>query len=251
MDQKTSKKIRMEILPETKDIIYEQRESGVTHSPFQLEYVLYQGIKEGNTETVIQTINTYFDNGFVVGRLSKDNIRQIKYWSVSCIALAVHYAILGGVDETEAFNLSDVYIRHIDQLTTIEECIFYMREKAVELTELVRQTVYKNVTTPSIRKVLHYINIHLHERLKIETIAKEVGISRDYLSVLFKKEMNISVHSYIVSAKLEASKTMLIRGDGYDTISYNYGFCSETHYIACFKRAFGITPGEYRKNLYN
>lgn len=178
-------KVRVEILPETPDILYEQRETGVTHSSFQLEYVLYQAIKAGNTAQVKSAIDQYMANGLIVGRLSQNSFRQMQYWAVACISVAIHYAILGGLDETEAFNKSDIYIRKVDHFTTMDQCVDYLQEKAIELTELVRKTKEKQVHSPAIRSCLHYIHIHLHEKLPIAMLAQEVGLSRDYLSRLF------------------------------------------------------------------
>lgn len=243
---KNTEQPNIEILSPSPNQIYEQRETGVTHSPFQLEYPLFQAIREGNTTEVGTAIQNYLKHGLIVGRLSRNTLRQMQYWAVSCISVAIHYAILGGLDETDAFNLSDIYIRQVDQVTSIEEIIPYLKEKALELTGLVEKTKYKRAKSPAIRRCLHYINIHLHDKLPIALLAKECKLSRDYLSVLFKKEMGISLHNYILKEKLEASKLLLLQNQNYDTISYTLGFCSETHYITCFRRRFGMTPGEYK-----
>ncbi|HOO28508.1 MAG TPA: AraC family transcriptional regulator [Lachnospiraceae bacterium] len=241
------KKWKAEILPDTKDPIYEQRETGTTHTPFRLEYVLYQSIMQGNKKQMILAIEEYLQNGLVIGRLSKNAGNQTKYWAVSCIATAIHYAILGGLDETDAYNLSDQYIRHIDRLTELEACIEYLEACAIELVEKVADAKTKEIHSPAIKQCIHYIHIHLHEKLVIEALAKEVGLSRDYLSVLFKSETGTCLHAYILREKLEASKGMLSQGLDYDTIAYNLAFCSESHYISGFKKEYGITPGEYRR----
>lgn len=37
--------------------------------------------------------------------------------------------------------------------------------------------------------------------------------------------------------KLEESKTLLAKGFEYGEIGYYLGFCSQTHYIECFKKS--------------
>ena len=103
-----------------------------------------------------------------------------------------------------------------------------------------------NTSSQAIRKCVHYINIHLHEKLEIADIAKKVGLSRDYLSALFKKEFGVSLHSYIIHEKLEASKLMLKQGITYNAISYNLSFCSQSHFVSCFKKEYGMTPKQYK-----
>lgn len=237
---------KIEIISSDPNPIYSQRESGITHSPFEMEYILYNGIKQGNVKQVNSAIDAYLKSGLVVGRLSNNSLRQMQYWAIACISVAIHYAILGGLDETDAYNLSDIYIRQVDCFSTMDEIISYLKEQALGLTSLVGQSKYKDVHSPNIRRCLHYINIHLHDKLPIDLLAKKCNLSRDYLSTLFKKEMNISLHAYILHEKLEESKLLLAQNQSYATISYTLSFCSESHYITCFKREYGITPGEYR-----
>lgn len=240
--------IKVEIIQESVDPLYEQRESGVFHTAFQLEYILYNAIRNGDVVEMEKAVNDYLHNGVTMGKMSSNSIRQVKYWSVACISIAIHYSILGGLDETQAYNLSDKYIRHVDHISDMEECVSYLKDCAVELTEQVRTSAVDKDLSPTIRKCLHYINTHLHDRLEIQEIADILSLSRDYLSVLFKKEMNISLHKYIIKEKLKAATIMLMKNIDYDKICYDLGFCSETHFITCFKKEYGITPGEY-KNL--
>ena len=189
----------------------------------------------------------YMNHGLVVGRMSLNYTRQMRYWAVACISIGIHYAILGGLDETDAYNLSDTYIRYVDDLTEVKECVTYLKEKAMELASKVRKFKERNIYSPIIKKCLHYIHIHLHERLPIAMLASQLGVSRDYLSTLFRKETGVSLHAYILHEKLEASKQLLIQGEAYDVISYSFAFCSESHYITCFKREYGMTPRQYKR----
>lgn len=70
MMEKNRTKIPMDILPDSINALYEQRESGLTHSSFAMEYMLYQAIQSGDKIRVLEIINEYLGNGLVVGRLS-------------------------------------------------------------------------------------------------------------------------------------------------------------------------------------
>ncbi|WP_167958779.1 helix-turn-helix domain-containing protein [Anaerosporobacter faecicola] len=96
-----------------------------------------------------------------------------------------------------------------------------------------------------IRQCLHYIHQHLHNKITVATLATVCNLSVDYCSLLFKKEVGKTISSYIRTAKLEATKVLLTTNCNYSTICYNYGFCSESYYIACFKKEYGVTPREY------
>lgn len=244
------KKIPVTIIPNKENIIYDQRETGIIHSDFSLEYLLYKAIQAGDTATVNEAIDNYLKRGFVVGKLSDDALTQVRYWAVSCIAVAIHYAILGGLDETDAFNLSDIYIRKVGECTSMEECVSYLRVKAIELAQAVNESTVLKYDSKVISDCIHYINVHLHERLKVDTIAKHLGFSKDYLSSLFKKTTGITIHQYIIKKKLESAKLMLIKDTPFNEICFSLGFCSESHFIECFKKEYGITPGKYKDLTY-
>ena len=237
--------IKYEILSESDSTIEGQRESGITHSSFESEIHLYTSIENGNVEEVEKAVKDYVKKGVVVGRLSQNNSRQMLYWAISCISIGVHYAIKGGLDETAAYNLSDVCIRQLDTTQDFEQCMKFLLEFAIKLTTMVKESNLNPTVSNNIKKSLHYINIHLHENIQIIDIADEISISKDYLSKLFKKEMGISIHKYILDEKLKEAKLMLISGYSSKNICYTLGFCSETHFISLFKKKYNITPKQF------
>ena len=110
---------QVEVLPVTAHPLYDTRESGKTHTPFSLERALCTAIELGDEAAMDRAIADYMAHGFVVGTMSGDRLRQVKYWAVATVAIAIHYAILGGLDETDAYHLSDAYLREVDRLDTM------------------------------------------------------------------------------------------------------------------------------------
>ena len=70
-------------------------------------------------------------------------------------------------------------------------------------------------------------------------------MSESYLSRLFHREMGLSVSGYILNQKLDASLSMLDAGVPYGQTAYNLSFCSQSHFIQCFKKKYGKTPAAY------
>ena len=238
-------KYKVEILPQSPNALFTQRENGLTHSPFSLELALYTALKNGDEAAMRLAMEDYFAAGFVIGRMSADSLRQMKFWAVSVIAVAIHYAILGGMDETDAYNLSDEYIRHIDGLFTIDDCMEYLSSRAIQLVRSVAESKKGRTLSPKIKVCVHYIHIHLHEKLTVKELARSVQLSENYLSRLFCREMGQTISSYILNQKLYASLVMLDAGVPYGQVAYNLSFCSQSHFIQCFKRKFGKTPAAY------
>ena len=83
---------QVEVLPVTAHPLYDTRESGKTHTPFSLERALCTAIELGDEAAMDRAIADYMAHGFVVGTMSGDRLRQVKYWAVATVAIAIHYA---------------------------------------------------------------------------------------------------------------------------------------------------------------
>lgn len=229
--------------------IFEERENGIIHTPFALETAFLSSVKKGSRTDVKIMINNMVDSGITIGKMSSDNLTQMKYWAVSSFTLLTRSAIQGGLDETTAYNFADNCIINIDKMTKVDDIVEYLIQKCITITDMVAENRENSVYPQPIRKCLHYINTHLHEKLDVATLSKECGLSDDYLSYLFKKNMGINLSKYIRTQRLQSSKEMLKDNYSVSDIAYYLGFCSESYFIFCFKKEFGKTPKQFRNQI--
>lgn len=238
--------LSIKILPEEiTESIYNQREAGIFHTPYKDEIRLFSCIKQGDLNRLIKEMKPLTANGIFVGKMSGDNIMQYRYMAVSCITLATRYAIQGGLDEMQAYNFSDDFIRNVDTLTDANHILGYVSQKIIELTNLVNASYGKAIYSPHIKKCVEYINKNLHKKITVTELADECCLSPDYISHLFKKETGENLSRYILKQKLETAKTLLWEGFDSCKICYTLNFCSQSYFISAFKREFNMTPKEY------
>lgn len=229
--------------------LFDERESGKTHTKYETETMFFSCIRNGDTKAVENALKSIFSEKIIAGKLSENSLRQMQYWAVCCVTLATRYAIQGGLDETEAFNYSDECIQKIDRMKRETDIIEFLKERSISITRLVEKSK-SNVGCPSaIRKCVHYINTNLHGKLSVALLAKECSVSPDYLSSLFKKSMGLTVSQYIKKKRLEAARDMLNGKHSCSEVAYCLGFCSESYFIKCFKEEYGITPSKYSASL--
>ena len=96
-----------------------------------------------------------------------------------------------------------------------------------------------------------YIYSHIKERITIEDLADELGVSASYLSRLFKKETGESVSAYIRKQRIEMAKNMLRYSDySMIEIANRLAFSSQSHFIQQFREVVGMTPKKYRDEYY-
>ena len=94
------REINYEFLTSSKNFLYDAREDGKTHTPFHYELLLFRAIQNGDRKGVEDSLTLYQNSGLIIGHMSDNPLREIHYWAVSTIAVALHYAILGGLDES-------------------------------------------------------------------------------------------------------------------------------------------------------
>lgn len=238
----SGKKLKIDVLPSAR--LYDEREYGMTHTPYEIETAFFSSIGRGNLEEMKELLQRLIDSGIVAGRLSPDNIRQMRYWAVCCVAIATRYAVAGGVDETFAYNFSDECILKIDSMQNENEVFSFLYEKSIELTSAVSES--KLAKYPAhVKKCLKIINTRLFEKLNLDLLSEQCGISKDHLSMLFKENIGITIPKYIRKERLSAAKDLLKSGMSISQAAYTVGFTTESYFIKCFKDEFGVTPGNF------
>ncbi|MBP3329761.1 MAG: helix-turn-helix domain-containing protein [Clostridia bacterium] len=216
------------------------------HTPYSAEIRLLSCVQQGDIESLIAQLKN-LDSIIVMGRMSDDELRQCKYMAVSTITLATRYAIQGGLNENKAYEFSDRVIKTIDRLDDKDEIFMCLGAEIVKLTEDVKKNKKQPEFSPHIRNCIKYINENISRKISVSAIAEHCGISADYLSQIFKKEIGENLSSYILRQKLEKAKGLLLDGMSSGKISAQLGFSSQTYFITAFKKFYKMTPSDYVK----
>ncbi len=219
---------------------------GEDATTFQIENAFFSSISRGDVEGVNTMIKRLLKSDLVISKLSTDDTRPLKYWAINTIAIATRHAITGGADETACYSFTDEAIMQIDGLTEESDILQFLFKKSLQLTATVNK-IQQNTHPKAVREALKIINTRLFEDLRLDILAKECSISKDHLSLLFKKSFGVTIPQYIKTQRLAASKDMLTRGMSLSEVATTTGFSTESYFIKCFKDEFGMTPGEFIK----
>lgn len=105
-------------------------------------------------------------------------------------------------------------------------------------------------TTRNARLAYHYIMEHFSEPIKIEELANQIGISRNYLYTCFKRVYGISPKQFLNQVRMEHASSLLISHHLYIAqIANQVGFDDELAFSSAFSNFYGVCPSVYRKNL--
>lgn len=117
------------------------------------------------------------------------------------------------------------------------------------LAELSEQCTERNLRR-EVADAVRIIEYNLIHNMSVSEIASTLGISRQQLYLLFRKQFGTSPKRYIMDLRMRQAETMLRQSRmQIKTIAANVGCSSELHLIREFRKRFGVTPGTYRKNL--
>ena len=229
---------------------YLQREEDLYHHSYDEELLQYEFLREGDIRSVEES-KRLFRTG-ITGHLSDDPVRDKKYLFVASITLATRFAIEGGIEAQEAYNISDSFIQRMDRLNTVEDIFELQTEMMNEFTIKVKKVKSKRNQSENsdisrqVWEAMDYIYYHLHERITVEDVASAVSLSPNYLNHLFVKEKGQSIQKYISARKIDAAKNMLQYSDYSVTqIAAILAYSSVSHFISSFKKATGSTPRDF------
>lgn len=103
--------------------------------------------------------------------------------------------------------------------------------------------------SPKIEKTIQYIKSNYNQKISLQQIAKNEYISFSHLSRLFKKEVGIGFIQYVNQIKFESTLNDLINTTKkVYQIAEDHGFTGIKQFISQFKKQYGATPTQFRKN---
>ena len=85
---------------------------------------------------------------------------------------------------------------------------------------------------------------NLEKRLKLDDIAKLVGISRAGLERVFHQQFGVSVMHHYRKIRINAARKMLAQGASISEAAYLTGFSSPQHFATVFKKEENISPSQ-------
>jgi AraC family transcriptional regulator len=92
------------------------------------------------------------------------------------------------------------------------------------------------------------IEASLGEDLGLERLAAEAGVGAHAFSASFRRTFGMPPHRYVVHRRIERAKRLLRETEvPVAVLAHEVGFASQSHLATAFKRAVGVTPGEYRR----
>lgn len=98
---------------------------------------------------------------------------------------------------------------------------------------------------PLVEEVRAYLETHFAEKLSLETLGRQAGISAFALLRAFRAATGQSPHEYQLQLRVSRARHLLRAGGTIAAVATEVGFYDQSHFHHAFRRIVGLTPGGY------
>lgn len=134
---------------------------------------------------------------------------------------------------------------------TLLELIGFATERySSELLSLSENRMYLRGRSDALRRVLTYIDQHLHEPISLNEVAEAAFLSPNYLSQVLKKQTGLAFVEWLTVRRMERAQELLAHGnDRVYAVANAVGFTDEAYFTRRFGQRFGMSPTQYRRSV--
>lgn len=208
-----------------------------------------KNIMSGNVDNLIDTltinsITNFLNNGGNVGYTME---KKYEYLLVIAIHAMDRAAITGGLYPSYSNRIADYYLRKLSSTKEPHKEIMIIQDAALSFAIAVSNKKNELTLHSYVDECKNYIFTHLTQKIKLEDMAKSIGVSPFYLSRVFKKNTGETLFSYINTQKLEAASLLLtLSNKPISDISHFFQFSNQSYFSKTFTKKYGMTPKKYR-----
>ena len=135
------------------------------------------------------------------------------------------------------------------QMTNDRDMLQYLKNLAQIIANLNDSAIMDNIEH-TVHKIVVYMENHFCDpEISLESLAKSVNFSTNYIGTLLKKRLNTSFVKMLTSLRMEKAKTLL--KDPLLKIvdvSEQLGYKDPYYFSHCFKKYVGVSPREFKNN---
>lgn len=107
-----------------------------------------------------------------------------------------------------------------------------------------------NKSLDKMKQIIKYIENNYMDKITIETMSQELGLSQSHFMKFFKNTMGTTFIDYLNEYRLTMASRLLVSSESSIlNIAAEVGFDNLSYFNRLFKKRFAVTPRDYRKKF--
>jgi len=103
-------------------------------------------------------------------------------------------------------------------------------------------------TSGLVKRALAYLHQNYARPLSRWEIARAIGVSENYLSEIFRRELGLSPWEYLSRYRIRQAREILRRtNDSITSVALQVGFTDPAYFSRVFRKETGLSPSAYRE----
>lgn len=215
---------------------------------YAYENEMLQAVAKGQTHKAKLYLPVFSELNFE--RRLSDPLRNLKNYCIIMNTLLRKAAESGGVHPVFLDRMSSSFAIKIEQLGAISGVHGLMMQMFEDYCRLVRNHSLRD-HSPPVQKAITAIEADLTADLSLSALASMQGISKSYLSSLFKKETDMTITDYVNHKRIQYASVLLSTTHlQIQTVAQHCGMMDVQYFSRLFKKIKGESPVEYRQNAF-
>ena len=105
------------------------------------------------------------------------------------------------------------------------------------------------IDDPNFEKIIKYLKQNYKKNISLEELSNEFNLNPFYIIRLFKTQINMTPHVYLLNIKINKAKEFLKKGNSLVDTALECGFTDQSHFHRNFLKIVATTPREYQLNF--
>lgn len=153
-------------------------------------------------------------------------------------------------EEIENYEKMILCLNEANQLSLLKANALF----SMNLSYILKISEVKGSALPyfeQIKACVAYIHENLSESIKTRDLASMCCLCEKHFTTLFTNQIGLTPKQFIIKVKLERASYLLMYSDKtVEQIAFDLNFFSAAYFISTFKRHFGKTPSQFRKDTF-
>lgn len=100
-----------------------------------------------------------------------------------------------------------------------------------------------------LKRVIACMSERLEEDLRIDELASVAELSPRHFSTAFRRSTGLPPHRFLLAKRVERAQRLIGSGVTLTEVAIACGFASQQHLTTAFKKAVGVSPGAWRREV--